>query len=119
MKRIISSVNVGIAVMALLGCSTPPTPLEPARTAVPPPEIQRDLPLEQPDLLAGRVCKLGTSCMDLDKRPFEACLVGARHCADKALETQEVETLRPPADSGPMETARQSPARSPAADPAR
>ena len=114
-----SSTAISIAALILLGCSTPPPRPEPALVAVPPPEIQRDLPPEQREMLAGRICTLGTSCLELDKRPFEACLVGTKHCVDKALETQQVETLKPPADSRPLETAGRSPATSPAPDPAR
>ena len=28
-------------------------------------------------------CQLGTSCLALDPRPFELCLVGSNKCADK------------------------------------
>jgi len=28
-------------------------------------------------------CQLGTSCLALDPRPFEPCLVGSNKCADK------------------------------------
>lgn len=83
----------------LLGCSTPQPPMEQALTP-PPPEIQRDLPLEQPPALAGRVCKLGDSCMELDPRPFEACLVGARHCADKAMAPIPANTPNAPEPEG-------------------
>jgi hypothetical protein len=76
----------------LLGCSTPPdsTPLPVLPSPivvteqVPPPEFQRDLPLEQPQ---GHFCQLGRSCMALDPRPFEACLVsGTKRCVDKVQE---------------------------------
>jgi hypothetical protein len=56
---------------------------------VPPPEVSIDLPLE-PDPprgeLKGEFCKLGRSCMALDPRPFEPCLVETRRCADKITE---------------------------------
>jgi hypothetical protein len=113
------SITVGFAVMAVLGCSTPPPHSQPSHAAVPTPDVQFDLPPEQREMFAGRVCKLGTSCMDLDPRPFEACLVGAKHCVDKALETVEVEALKPRADPEPLETVVRSPARSPAPSPAR
>lgn len=92
------------ASLVLLGCSTPPPPVEQVLTP-PPAEFQRDLPLEQPPALAGRVCKLGDSCMELDSRPFEACLVGTKHCVDKAVEPVEVKTPKAPSESGVVETA--------------
>lgn len=80
------SIAIFSASLGLLGCSTPQSPRE-AALVVPPPEIQRDLPLEQPDPGMGRVCKLGDSCLAMDSRPFEACLVDTKHCVDKAVET--------------------------------
>jgi len=76
-----------VTVLALgsLSCSTRQPPLEPA-LEVPPPEFSRDLPLEPPRKLAGGICKLGASCLEMDERPFEACLVGTRHCVDKAVQ---------------------------------
>jgi hypothetical protein len=72
--------------LLLLGCSTPQATRVPFLSAAPPPASELDPPLEQPDALAGRVCKLGASCLELDHRPFEPCLVSTRRCADKALE---------------------------------
>jgi hypothetical protein len=62
-------------------------------------------PAEQPPLLRGTVtqsspprfqpppqgsgfkaCQLGTSCLTLDPRPFELCLLDSKHCADKVTE---------------------------------
>jgi hypothetical protein len=34
----------------------------------------------------GHFCQLGKSCMALDPRPFEACLLSTTHCKDKATE---------------------------------
>jgi hypothetical protein len=81
-----------LSASALPGCSTRQPSVEQALEP-PPPEISRALPLEPPQTLAGRVCKLGASCLDLDERPFEACLVGThtKHCVDKALEPVEVQ----------------------------
>ena len=75
---------VFVPMLGLLGCSTPPP--EPALVAVepPPPEVSVELPLEPPAV--GHICKLGESCLELDPRPFEACLVGTKHCVDKAVE---------------------------------
>jgi hypothetical protein len=33
-----------------------------------------------------QVCKLGTSCLAMDPRPFEPCLLSTKHCSDKAAE---------------------------------
>jgi hypothetical protein len=74
----------------VLGCSTPSAPPSAVPPPVffvqqvPPPEFERDLPLEMPQ---GHFCQLGKSCMELDPRPFETCLVGsAKRCADKITE---------------------------------
>jgi hypothetical protein len=94
------SISLLATSLCLLSCSTPQPQEEMARVEVPPPEIQRDLPLEQPP--QGRVCKLGTSCLDLDPRPFEICLVSAKHCVDKALEPIPATTPKTPEPDGPL-----------------
>ena len=92
-----------LVLLVLLGCSTsPPPPV--AATPPPPPEFSRELPLEPPAPLLGRICKLGDSCMELDPRPFEACLVGTRHCVDKAMESVEVQTPKAPAGPEVVQT---------------
>lgn len=78
---------VCIPALWLLGCSTPQPPLESALAPVPPPEISIDLPLEPPARVDGAVCKLGESCLALDPRPFEACLVDTKRCVDKGVQT--------------------------------
>lgn len=94
------------ASFALLGCSTP----APEQTAqIPPPEISRTLPPEtapppDPDAPMVRACKLGESCMELDPRPFEACLVGTKHCTEKVVEPLLVETPKSPSEAGVVET---------------
>lgn len=70
--------------LLLLACSTPQPTAELATTEIPPPEISMDLPLEPPSRVNGALCKLGDSCLALDPRPFEACLVGTKRCVDKA-----------------------------------
>lgn len=92
------------AAFILLGCSTP-APEQIGQ--IPAPEISIDLPLEapppKPDEPLARVCKLGASCMDLDPRPFEACLVGTKRCVDKAV-PMLAQTPEAPSDSGTVET---------------
>ena len=95
--------------LVLLGCSTPapeevevaPQPVAqlvplPNLEALPPGTPRFELPNEfnapkGPDVIVGRVCRLGTSCLALDPRPFEPCLVGTKHCRDKAHEPVEVQ----------------------------
>jgi hypothetical protein len=105
MNATISAVFVAASVF-LQGCGThAPEQL----TRIPPPEVSRALPLEvptpgHPDMPLARVCKLGASCMELDPRPFEACLVGTRHCVDKAAELVEVTAPDAGSGSGVVET---------------
>ena len=75
-----------IPAVFLVACSTP-HPAGDVTQAVPPPEISIDLPLEPPPRGDGAVCKLGDSCLALDPRPFEACLVDTKRCVDKGVET--------------------------------
>jgi hypothetical protein len=84
------------AALLLPGCSTSQPPAISANPLPPPPEISRDLPLEPRAPLPGSVCKLGVSCLELDPRPFEACLVGTKRCVDKAIEPVEVQTPKAP-----------------------
>lgn len=98
-----------LAFVPMLGCSTPPPPpaaMTPAMTPValvdpPPPMIAKPLPPEPRLAMGGRVCKLGTSCLEMDERPFEVCLVGGtKHCVDKGVEllpAQGHEPESPPA----------------------
>jgi hypothetical protein len=79
--------------LILLGCSTPTSVPEPPAFGVqqvPPPEFSRDLPLEPRrgyDDHGAAFCHLGTSCIAMDPRPFEPCLVeGTKRCVDKATE---------------------------------
>ena len=77
------------ALAALLGCSMPQTvaPVAAAPTPVPPPEFSFDLPLEEPGLESlPTFCKLGTTCLAMDPRPFEPCLLSTKNCRDKATE---------------------------------
>lgn len=90
------------ALAALLSCSTPQfvTPVAAAPTPVPPPEFSFSLPLEEP-VPEGppTFCKLGTTCLAMDPRPFEPCLLSTKSCRDKATEPLLVvqpEWLSPP-----------------------
>ena len=82
----------GAAVLAvLLGCSTP-QPAAPVLAAAPalppPPEITLYSlpPIEPWPEPLPRFCKLGTSCLAMDPRPFEPCLLSTKDCRDKASE---------------------------------
>jgi hypothetical protein len=59
-----------------------------ALASAPPPEFEIPLPLEQPIPMPpeppARICQLGTSCLTMDPRPFEPCLLTTRHCPDTA-----------------------------------
>jgi hypothetical protein len=74
----------------LIACTTRPDPelTGPTPDSIPPPEISVELPLEKKmphDPGIAQACLLSTtkSCMELDPRAFEPCLVGARNCKDK------------------------------------
>jgi hypothetical protein len=93
------------ALAAMLGCSTP-KPASPVAevSPVPPPELSYDLPLEPPappwNVPFGKVCRLSTSCIAMDPRPFEPCLLSTKECSDKATEPLLVlppmRVVRPP-----------------------
>ena len=78
------------AVSTLIACTTRPDPelAGPGPVSIPPPEVSIELPLERKmprDPLKAQACLLGTtkSCMELDPRPFKACLAGAKSCLEK------------------------------------
>ena len=87
-------IAIAIAALAgLLGCSTPDTAqshavghTSPAASDVAPGYELRDGQLVPRVLILPQVCKLGTSCLAMDPRPFEPCLLSTKHCADKAVE---------------------------------
>jgi hypothetical protein len=99
-SRIVSGVAAATVAITMLGCSsarvkspTPETafandsqPLAATARVAAPPQIQSlhqpPPPLAQQTFKA---CKLGQSCMAMDERPFELCLVSKR-CADKIKE---------------------------------
>lgn len=91
------------ALAALLGCSTPQpasvSATPPEGVAVPPPEVSIDLPLEPPAETFARACQLGTTCLEMDPRPFEPCLLSTTHCRDKVTEpllVGQAEQITPP-----------------------
>jgi len=97
--------RIRIALLALslsrLAASADPAPAPPARlsTAAGPPIVVQVLPLPldrrwgfPPDLNEGpaQLCKLGTSCLTLDPRPFETCLLGTTRCPEKMASVRMV-----------------------------
>jgi hypothetical protein len=79
MNRIFERALLACVPAIMLGCSTsqPPVAPEPAPLA---------MPLHQEPFVA-KACQLGTSCLAMDPRPFEPCLVAAnKKCVDKATE---------------------------------
>jgi hypothetical protein len=77
----------GVALAGLMSCTSDPDVgrVYPALEAVPPPEVSVDLPLERvtpPKDRPARACLLGSAgtCMEMDSRPFEPCLVTSKVC---------------------------------------
>lgn len=105
--------SVALATLAvLLGCSTSKTasPVQAAPPSVPPPLIEwrnsqlipRPPAMEPP----GQFCLLGTTCLAMDPRPFEPCLLSSKHCKDKAAEPMQVAPPRwfvPAPDGGSIQ----------------
>ena len=85
-----NKVPILVAVVMIAGCGTP------ARTpvAIRQPDLSnyfefwREPPSHMPQ---ARLCLLGTSCLDMDSRPFEVCLLGGTSCSDKLAEVMQVE----------------------------
>jgi hypothetical protein len=80
------------ALIGLSGCSTPELVVEPAATITRLPQPAEPVPRYElrdgrwvpvPELQSGRTCQLGTSCLAMDPRPFEPCLLSTKHCSDK------------------------------------
>lgn len=92
-----TSIAVLVALAGLLGCSTPqPAELHPSIAAqVQKLQPQLTPPSDQglPEVLKGKPCQLGTSCLAMDPRPFEICLLGTnKRCGDKMAETMQVDS---------------------------
>jgi hypothetical protein len=76
-----------VTLAGLSGCTASPESgqLGPIPATIPQPEISIELPLEtelQPKYPPAQACLLSSakSCMELDSRPFEACLVTGKNC---------------------------------------
>ena len=77
-------ITIAIAALAgLLGCSTPET-AQTTQSVTPLPPLPDLAPGNE--LIPPKVCKLGTSCLAMDPRPFESCLLSTKHCSNKAAE---------------------------------
>jgi hypothetical protein len=108
-----TSIAIALTLAGMLGCSTP-QPVEPRQADVAPRSAQAVEPALHPSIVAqlqklhprlappsdeglpdefeGKPCQLGTSCLAMDPRPFEICLLGANiRCGDKIAEAMRVE----------------------------
>jgi hypothetical protein len=81
------------ALTSLLGCSTPDTAqTTQSATPLPPPsDLAAGYELHEGQLvpevlIPPQICKLGASCLAMDPRPFEPCLLSTKHCSDKVVE---------------------------------
>ena len=85
-----AKVSMLLTAICLTGCSTP-APLPPVagaeNTAL---NFVRPYPKADPDLPLPQACQLGTSCLTMDPRPFEFCLLSTKSCADKGAEAMQV-----------------------------
>lgn len=97
MKAKFTIALAAMTLSALLGFPTS-TKAELGSGGPSPTEFSRPLPLEPKQLSPG-FCQLGTSCMAMDARPFEPCLLSTKHCSDKAAEPMLV---APPPSLVPM-----------------
>ena len=110
-----TSIAVLVTLAGMLGCSTPqPEPRHEtvaaqATVAAPaadpsfPPSIVAQIqklkpqlapPSDEglPEVFKGKPCQLGKSCLAMDPRPFEICLLGGnKRCGDKMAEPLQVE----------------------------
>ena len=87
--------------MFMLGCSTSQPPVAPApEVIISAAPVQAPVPETTPQM--AKACQLGTSCLTLDPRPFELCLVSAgKRCVDKATEPLLVTEPQPPDSTEP------------------
>ena len=95
-------VSLFLMAVCLMACSTQaplPTAIAAAQRSttpgstpgeVPPPDYSGPLPLEEPQSDVPRLCQLGTTCLSMDPRPFELCLLSSKTCAQKGVEALPV-----------------------------
>ena len=88
MKKLITGLAAAASLL-VLGCTT--RRAEPPRVEPPPPRggvTLSNVPRFQPPPLGTgfKACQLGTSCLTLDERSFEICLLDTKHCRDKVVE---------------------------------
>jgi hypothetical protein len=98
---------VCIATTGLSSCTTEPESgqLGPTPESIPEPEISIELPLERENpqrYAAPQACLLSSakSCMELDPRPFEPCLVTSKSCEREGARVMPVApaaNVEPPA----------------------
>jgi hypothetical protein len=88
-KKLITTLAAATSLL-VVGCTT--RRVEPPRVEPPPPRggvTLSNAPRfgQPPDQeLKAQFCQLGTSCLTLDERPFELCLLDTKHCRDKVVE---------------------------------
>ena len=82
MKKLITTLAAATSLL-VVGCTT--RRVEPPRGGVTLSNAPRfGQPPDQE--LKAQFCQLGTSCLTLDERPFELCLLDTKHCRDKVVE---------------------------------
>lgn len=86
-----AKVSMLLTAVWLAGCSTQPA-LPPATSAaITPFNYLRPVPEGELKQSVPRACQLGASCLTMDPRPFEACLLSTtKSCADKGAEALRV-----------------------------
>jgi hypothetical protein len=100
-RKSLSLVPLALTI-ALLGCSTSQPPVAPAPEVFASP-APVPAPGPQTTPFMARACQLGTSCLTLDPRPFELCLVAAgKRCVDKATEPLLVTEPQPYSTEPPL-----------------
>ncbi len=82
MKKLITTLAAAASLLAL-GCTTRrvESPPQGSVTLSNAPRFQ-----PPPPGTGFKACQLGTSCLTLDERPFEICLLDTKHCRDKVVE---------------------------------
>lgn len=80
--------GLAAAAVLMLSCTTqrPESPREPPQLLGSVTQSIASRFLQPPRVEGFKACQLGTTCLTLDPRPFELCLVGTKRCAEKATE---------------------------------